>query len=112
MSLDISLYYKTENEEYNHEVFESNITHNLAKMADEARIYYAVWIGGENGFEFAGDLIPILKGGIEDMEERPDYYRKFSADNGWGTYGQFLPWLKELLAACEEHPKARIHVSI
>lgn len=93
------------------EVFHANITHNLGKMAVQAGIYECIWRPEENGFVRAGQIIPRLKCGIDLMESNPDVFEKFNAENGWGTYDQFLPWLKELLDACEEFPWAEIEVS-
>lgn len=93
------------------EFYEANITHNLSKMAKEAGIYQVVWRPDENGFNKASEIAGILKAGIEDMKNRPDYYRQFDADNGWGTYRDFVPWLERYLTACEEYPDAYIRVS-
>lgn len=30
------------------------------------------------------------------------------AANGWGTYDDFVQWLKKYLEACREHPEAKI----
>lgn len=93
------------------EFYWANITHNLGKMADEAGIYKALWRPNENGFTRAGEIIQVLESGIEDMKKRPNYYRQFDADNGWGTYRDFVPWLEKYLAACKEYPDAFIRVS-
>ena len=88
--------------------FEANITHNLVEMADEAGVYMSVWRPEESGILKAGQLIPVLRKGIEMMEADPDRFRKFDSPNGWGTYDDFLPWLKKYLGACEEHPEASV----
>ena len=92
-------------------VFSSNITHNLGKMAQEAGIYEACWRPEEIGVARAWELIPLLQAGIAKMKERPSHFKQFDAKNGWGTYDQFLPWLKRYLAACEENPEATVSVS-
>lgn len=106
MSLDISLSKVMETE-----IFSTNITHNLIRMAEEAGIYGAVWRPEENGIESAGQLIPILEAGIDRMLADPEKYKKHSASNGWGTYEQFLPWLRELLSACKGNPDATVRAS-
>lgn len=114
MSLDVSLYIEVDTggiSKRNIELFEANITHNLGKMADEANIYYALWRPEEKGYKLAEDIIPVIEKGLAHMIERPDYYEKFNANNGWGTYEQFIPWIKEYLTACKENPKATIYVS-
>lgn len=92
-------------------VFDTNITHNLGKMADKARIYYALWRPEEKGYEKAEDIIQILEKGLADLKDRPEYYRKFDAENGWGTYEHFVPFVEEVLEACKKNPNAEIEVN-
>ena len=93
------------------EIYSANITHNLNKMAEAAGIYEAVWRPEEHGYTHAKDIIEILESGINKMKENPDYYKTFNAPNGWGTYGNFLPWLEKYLEACKKDPDAEIQVS-
>jgi hypothetical protein len=106
MSLDFTL---TKIQECS--VFDTNMTHNLGTMADKAGIYYALWRPEEKGYKLASDIIPILKVGLEKLTKNPTKYKKFSAKNGWGTYEQFVPWVEEVLLACEQYPDAKISVS-
>lgn len=92
-------------------VFQSNITHNLGKMAQAAGIYYHLWRPEEIGITNASELIEPLKEGLKKLKENPEEYEKYSADNGWGTYKQFLPWIAEYLQACIDYPEAEIEVS-
>ena len=92
-------------------VAEFNMTHNLGKMADAAGLYDCLWRPDENGITTAAQVIEPLKAGIAALKADPDRFRPLSASNGWGTYDQFLPWLKEVLAACEANPDAEISVS-
>ncbi len=92
-------------------VFDANITHNLSGMANEAGIYKHVWRPEEVGVKTAADLIEPLRAGITLMENNPTRFMAFDADNGWGRYDQFVPWLKKYLAACEENPTATVEVS-
>ena len=92
-------------------VFDANITHNLNKMADEAGIYEACWRPEEIGVTKASDIIPILEKGFEDMRARPEHFKKFDSENGWGTYKDFLPWVESYLNACRKYPDAIIEVS-
>ena len=105
MSLSVSLYVGEEC------VYDANITHNLNKMADKAGIYYALWRPEEGGFIKAFDIIEILENGIEDMKQRPEFYKIFDSKNGWGTYKDFLPWLEKYLNACKNYPLSEIYVS-
>lgn len=92
-------------------VFDANITHNLASMADKAGIYGCLWRPEENGIETAAQVAVLLRKAIADMKDRPDYYRQFEASNGWGLYDNFVPWCERVLAACEEFPDATVRAS-
>ena len=114
MSLDIYLYEK----DCPHcgrapEMHCQNITHNLNKMADALGIYQLLWHPGDHPDApiTASRLIDPLKVAIKKMLNDPDKYKQYDAENGWGTYVQFLPWLKKLLSACKEQPNAIIRVS-
>lgn len=111
MSLDITLYIEVDtggDEPHRVDLFDASVTHNLGKMADAAGIYQAVWRPGEHGFTDAGILIPVLEVGVERMESDPAKFEALNPENGWGSYERFLPWLKNYLEACKEHPKALI----
>ena len=90
------------------EVFTANITHNLCAMAEEAGIYKALWRPEEIGITKAYQMIPILKEGLKLLKSYPKRFKKFNADNGWGTYKHFIPWVEEILAACVEYPDADV----
>lgn len=105
MSLDIDLVYMGGSHW-------QNITHNLWKMADAAGVYGVLWSPKENNVKFARSLIKPLRQAIKVMKADPDKFRAFNAKNGWGTYDDFVPWLQELLEACEERPWARVRVSV
>jgi hypothetical protein len=92
-------------------VWETNITHNLVAMAQEVSIYCMVWHPERNGITTAGQLIEPLQRAISLMESDAARFKKHDAKNGWGTYDQFLEWLKEYLAACQKYPTATIEVS-
>ncbi len=106
MSLDFSL-----KQMQMSRVFDTNITHNLNKMADEAGIYYALWRPEEKGWKEGKDIIEVLEKGLKELKNRPEHYKKFDAENGWGTYEHFVPFVEEVLKACKEYPDAEIEVS-
>lgn len=105
MSLDVYLEAKRPIE-----VFTANITHNVGRMAREAGIYEALWEPEEHGIEEAGQLIPILRAGIERLTADPDGFRKFNPENGWGSYEGLLEFTRRYLAACEDNPDATVRV--
>lgn len=92
-------------------VYEANITHNLAQMADAAGIYEALWRPDENGYKVAGDLIEPISLGLKSLKEHERRYTEYNATNGWGTYNQFVPWVEKYLNACKQYPEAEINVS-
>jgi hypothetical protein len=92
------------------EVYYTNITHNLGTMARETVLYGVLWRPEQNGIVFAKDLIKPLEDGIRKMENDPERFKKYDATNNWGTYEQFLPWLRKLLNACEDNPDAKVDV--
>lgn len=139
MSLDVSLNRrkwvsydegKTLTEE-SERIYDSNITHNLGKMADKAGIYEALWrphrlkegynihkddYKAEWKFEeenavTAKEIIPLLETGLADLKARPEYFKQFNASNGWGMYKHFVPFVSEYLEMCKEYPEAIVSVS-
>ena len=92
-------------------VFDSNITHNLGKMAAKAGLYQLLWRPEELNITHAAQLIEPLRVGLALLERDPAYYRQFNPTNGWGTYEKLVEFTREYLAACIENPDAEIHVS-
>ena len=93
------------------ELFTTNITHNLGQMAAFAGIYRELWRPEEIDAIFASDISAELAKGLGDMKKRPEYYKQFDAENKWGTYKDFIPWLEKYLEACLEYPDAKIEIS-
>jgi hypothetical protein len=92
-----------------HDVYEANITHNLTTMAAEAGLYEVLW-HPEFGTR-ARQLIEPLRAGLTKLQAQPERFTPFNAPNGWGTYAQFVPFIRQYLAACEAHPDAVVSVS-
>ena len=121
MGLDIKLYSKEKKtvmcyscmheHEEQETLYETNITHNLGGMADEAGIYYALWRPEEIGAEYAKDIIDIVEKGLVDLKARPKYFEQFNSPNGWGMYEHFVPFVERYLEALKEYPESEIHVS-
>ena len=106
MSLDFYLQYEIDENEI--EVFSSNITHNLGKMAKEAGIYEALWHPDMLGATYAKEIAPILAEGYNRLITNPDRYKALDSPNGWGTYEHFVPFVKGVLDACLKYPNAKI----
>ena len=92
-------------------VFDYNITHNLGKMASEAGLYLPLWRPEEVPVTTAGDLVPLLRAGLERLEAEPDRFRAWDAPNGWGKYEHLVEFVRRYLAACEEFPDATVRTS-
>ena len=99
MSLDISF-----------AQYQFNFTHNLTTMARHLYIYEAMWTRRLRP-RIAGRLIEPVTIAIRLMEQHPEYYSRFNAPNQWGTYEQFLPELRKLLAACIEQHYSILEIS-
>lgn len=121
MSLDVYLYSEVsqlpepgqewESENY-YQLYWDNITHNLGKMAQAVGCYVACWRPEEISLDCrASDIRASLTKAIADMEARPEHYTQFNSPNGWGTYENFLPWLKRYEFACRLNPTAKVRVS-
>lgn len=91
--------------------YDSNITHNLGAMAEEAGIYKHLWRPKEIGITKAAQLVEPLRAGLALMRADPPRFEKHNAKNGWGLYEHFVPWVEKYLAACEENPTADVRVS-
>jgi hypothetical protein len=120
-------------------MYSANITHNLARMADETGIYKALWRPGEMlDLETSGrmseaskasrwdevddlakllpvvhaaDLIDPLRAGLALLKSDPVRFQAFNAPNGWGMYQHFVSFVEQYLEACQEHPTAVVEVS-
>ena len=116
MSLDFYLEVEVDTggkEPHKVELFSSNITHNLNKMAEEAGIYMHLWRPNELWENPTGaDLISSLEEGLTNLKSNPEHFKQFDASNGWGTYKDFVPFVEKVLSACKEHPKASVRTWI
>ena len=93
------------------EVYEANITHNLGDMAEAAGIYKHLWCPEELNITKAFDLIKPLEEGLSLLKSDPAKFEKFNAQNGWGLYENFVPFIEKYLNACKENPDAEISIS-
>lgn len=107
MSLSVAL--RNPGDEQN--CFSSNITRNLAKMADAAGMFEALWEPIEHGMQKAKELIEPLAKGLENLKANPERFKQYDAVNRWGTYEDFVPWVEEYLEACKKNPEAEIYAN-
>ena len=93
-------------------VFDANITHNLNTMASKAGLHDALWRPEKFGPDPEGrDLIDALQTGLAKMIADPERFKKHNPENGWGDYHALVRFATNVLAACEEHPDAKVRVS-
>lgn len=93
------------------ECYSANITHNLGQMASAAELYYPLWRPEEINISKAKQLIVPLAKGLESLIEKPDYYKTFNPENGWGTYEGLVSFVENYLKACIDNPDADVSVS-
>lgn len=93
------------------QVYDSNITHNLAEMADKAGLYQICWRPEELGLIKAKDLIPGLKEGLAKLLKDPEYFKRFNSSNGWGDYYTLVNFVTHYLEACTSNPDCVVEVS-
>jgi len=93
------------------ECYSANITHNLGRMAGEAGIYKALWRPEEIGIDTAKQLINPLSAGLVLLKAKPDHFKQFNPENGWGTYEGLVNFVSEYLDACKAYPEASVSVS-
>lgn len=106
MSLDVYL-----NDADGHELYSSNITHNLGKMAREAGIYECLWRPDEHGMTHARQIIAPLAAGVMLLATEKARFEAFNASNGWGMREHFLPFCVDYLQACRDYPDATVMAS-
>lgn len=92
-------------------VYSANITHNLNIMADEAGIYKYLWRPEYVGVSKAEQLIEPLESGLKTLKNKPDYFKMFNPENGWGSYEGLVYFVEKYLEACKEFPEAEVSVS-
>jgi hypothetical protein len=93
------------------DAYSANITHNLGRMAEAAGIYEYLWRPEDVGATTAKDLIEPLRKGLRRLKAAPEKYKQFNAENGWGLYEHFVPFVERYLDACLTYPDAKVRVS-
>lgn len=91
-------------------IWERNITHNLNQMAKAAGLYGVLWRPEEcePPVVLARDALPLVRAGLAKLVSHPSEFRKHNPENGWGSYEGLVRFTTAFLAACEEHPLAKV----
>jgi len=63
-------------------LYESNITHNLTTMAEQAGLYKFIWRPEETHVTQAADLIKPLQKGLKLLKSDRARFEKFNPENG------------------------------
>ena len=92
------------------DVFTGNCTHNLSQMAEAAGLYRPCWRPDVLGVTKAGELIPLLQAGLEQLKSDPEHFKTFTPANKWGSYESLVSFVEGYLQACITHPDATVQV--
>ena len=99
-------------------VYESNITHNLGKMAQAVvlengkTLYDVLWRPDEQeGLSFARDISELLDEGWNILLSDPEKYKRYNPENGWGSYDGLCNFVYNYRNACWDNPDAELRVS-
>lgn len=112
MSLDVYLTHDPcDHCGHSRERWSANITHNLVPMAKAAGVYLALWRPEEIGIKTASELLPLLNNGLALLVAGPEHFAKLNPDNGWGSYGGLVCFVRRYISACEQWPNAKVSVS-
>jgi hypothetical protein len=112
MSLDVTL-----TKTMPTEVYTSNITHNLGKMAEQVMLESGItlrdvlWYPHEKGLCYAKDIAELLDEAFNILLADPDYFKTFNPSNGWGDYDGLENFVYKYRNACWDNPEAEIGVS-
>ena len=80
-------------------------------MAAKAGVYQHLWRPDELAITKAWELVDPLAAGLKRLKKRPDYYKQFNPENGWGTFEGLVEFVESYLAACKEYPDADVRIS-
>jgi len=98
------------------DVYGSNITHNLGKMALEVRLecgltlYDVLWRPEEHNLLHAKDIAELLDEGVNKLLADPARFKQFEPENGWGNYEGLCNFVYSYGNACGGNPDAEISV--
>jgi hypothetical protein len=79
--------------------FEDNVTYNVSTMLKRAGLHPEIL----NGMT-AHKAKPVVHYAYELMADNPEYFKRFDATNGWGTYGTTLAFVQRMHEYLQEAP--------
>ncbi len=92
-------------------VAQNNITHNLVPMAELAGVYVALWHPERLPSQVASDVQPILEVGLAALLTDPAKFQELNPENGWGSYGGLVEFVRWAIRQCSEYPDAQLRSS-
>ena len=99
------------------EVYHSNITHNLGKMASAVELsngktlYDVLWRPDEHGYIKASHITSLLHEGMSELIRWPEKYTEYNPKNNWGSYDGLVDFVREYHMACSDNPDAELDIS-
>ena len=99
------------------EVYSSNITHNLGKMASVVvlgngkTLYDVLWRPDEHGYTKAVDITSLLNEGLAELISFPEKYTEYNPENNWGSYAILVNFVRDYYCACYDNPDAELDIS-
>lgn len=114
MSLDVSLMITQPTE-----VYTSNITHNLGKMADAVKLsdgntlYNILWRPDEciPPYTKASEISELLDEGLNILLAFPEEYKQYNPENGWGSYDGLVGFVYRYRNATWDNPESTLRIS-
>lgn len=61
---------------------------------------------------YTEDILPLLEQGFNKLVDDPDYYKKYNANNGWGTYDELIKFLHRYIEYCKLFLKQNVLIVI
>ena len=95
----MSFWFHVESPTENYEPYERNVTYNVSSILKLAGFHPAVL----NGVTVV-KLRPVVTYVRQSLTDRPDYFRRFEPENGWGSYDGVLEFITELDAYLMDAP--------
>lgn len=73
---------------------DANVTWNVREMIEKST--GLPWLNNDNN-GLCIDVIPYIEHGVKELTEHPGKYKKYEAQNGWGTVESTLRFFQRIL---------------
>lgn len=100
------------------EVYSSNITHNLGRMAtavvlsNNQTLYQILWRPDECNppYTKAKEISELLDEAFNILLADPERFKQYNPENGWGSYDGLVNFVYKYRNACWDNPDAEVSV--